>query len=72
MIEKQCRNCKHISKQTISDIGGIMIARCMNPEGVLIGDTPIKMDFVEIYATCEQHELEDQNLSSATRAISGA
>jgi hypothetical protein len=56
--EKHCRNCKHINLKERSDIGGLLIAKCLHPEGTTIGDTPINGDYVEMNATCAKHETQ--------------
>ncbi|WP_035384456.1 hypothetical protein [Ferriphaselus sp. R-1] len=55
MKNQRCGNCRHLDKTSETDIGGMRIARCAHPAGVVIGTTEIKNDFVELDAQCKQH-----------------
>ena len=55
MIVQRCGTCRHLDRNSKTDIGGMHIARCAHPSGVFIGKTEIKNDFVELDAYCKQH-----------------
>jgi hypothetical protein len=57
MNGKRCGNCRHLDPSSVRDIGGLRIARCRHPKGVRIGTTPIRDDYVELYASCSGHEV---------------
>ncbi len=55
MKGKRCGNCRHLDRESASDIGGLRIARCRHPKGAWIGTTAIRNDYVELDACCEGH-----------------
>ena len=55
MKGKRCGNCHHLDRSSAGDIGGLRVARCGHPEGVHIGVTAIRNDYVELDACCAKH-----------------
>ena len=55
MTGKRCGNCRHLDRSSVSDIGGLRIARCRHPRGVRIGTTAIRNNYVELDACCTEH-----------------
>lgn len=55
MNGKRCGNCRHLDPSSASDIGGLRIARCRYPNGVRIGSTHIRNEYVELDAYCTDH-----------------
>lgn len=55
MNGKRCGNCRHLDPSSASDIGGLRIVRCRHPNGVRIGTTSIRNDYVELDAYCADH-----------------
>lgn len=65
MNGKRCGNCHHLDTSSARDIGGLRIARCSHPTGVLIGTTSIQNDYVELDAFCPEHVVRARSESQA-------
>lgn len=57
MNPKRCGNCRHLDPSSATDIGGVRIARCRHPHGVVLDTTPIHNDYVELVACCSEHAM---------------
>jgi len=55
MKNRRCGNCCHLDRSSETNFGGVRIAKCINPIGVMIQDTSIKNDFVDLDARCSEH-----------------
>lgn len=55
MTNKRCGNCGYLDRSRETNIGGLRIAKCSHPIGVMIGETAIKNDYVALDSGCDEH-----------------
>lgn len=55
MSHKRCGSCDFLDTSSETNIGGLRIAKCIHPLGVMIETTPIRNDYVALDAGCTEH-----------------